>query len=639
MTSPTGDETKSFLKRVFGGLRRPLNASGLPTRTARPDGSATLANEGPTASNETGSIGEATDRPVDTGPWCIGMQVADSFTIRGVLGRGGMGIVYLAYDDATKMNVAVKLPLGRFVDNPQARKRFAREAEVWTELIHPHIVHAFDVRDDQSTHYRPAIFMDYCDGGSLADRLSDGNRLPFLDALDIAIQICWAMDFAHDKGHIHRDLKSSNVLLIRDGRALVTDFGLVKSFEAQDLGLDPSLMTPADEELLVTVSMVGGTPEYMPPEQWAGHVSKQSDIYAFGVILYELFCGYRPFTAASRAALRLKHDHEPPPDPRRLNPEIPRALADLMISCIAKDPRQRASSFDRAVVQLADVYRQQTGDDYTSRRAKPTGLEISRADKESRASALIRLGNGCELRGDLDDAERHWKAAQAIFRELDNMAGLEATLICQALILRARGDLDGAMTLDKEAERICRQLGNLDGLQATLGNQALILRDRGVLDGAMALLKEQERICRQLGNLNSLSISLGNQALILLDRGVLDGAMALLKEAERICRQLGNLDGLQRTLGNQALILQDRGDLDRAMALLKEAERICRELGDKDSLARSLVDQAIVLSRGGSHHDALALARQAYDLAARHGYSTLAQQIKAIVDRISARVE
>jgi len=234
---------------------------------------------------KTSKAQKASQAAGDTGPWHIGKTVADIFEIRGVLGRGGMGVVYFAHDNATQRKVAVKVPLGKFVDDEDARKRFTREAEAWTGLIHPHIVHAFDVRDEQSTDYRPAIFMDYCDGGSLADRISNGSRLPVTEAMDIAIQICWAMAFAHEKGHIHRDLKPANVLLTSEGKALVTDFGLVKSLTLQDLGLGSGRVSGADAKALASISQAGGTPEYMPLEQWEGKAERASDIYAFGVML------------------------------------------------------------------------------------------------------------------------------------------------------------------------------------------------------------------------------------------------------------------------------------------------------------------------------------------------------------------
>jgi len=223
------------------------------------------------------------------------------------------------------------------------------------------------------------------------------------------------------------------------------------------------------------------------------------------------------------------------------------------------------------------------------------------------------------------------------FRETGDRNRYQASLGNQALILYGRGDLDEAMKLYKEQERICRELGNKDGLQGSLGNQAVILAARGDIDEAMKLYKEQERICRELGNKDSLSISLGNQANILADRGDLDEAMKIHKEEERICRELGNKAGLQRSLGNQATILQDRGDLDEAMKLHKEEERICRELGNPEGLAYSLANQALLMSdKLNRPKDALPLAEEAYRLASEHGYATLAQQVKGILDSIRA---
>ncbi len=231
------------------------------------------------------------------GPFVIGQRVAQIYEVHGVLGRGGMGIVYLGHNHASQRAVAIKVSLGSFVDDPDARKRFLREAEAWTELVHPHIVHAFDVHDDQSTNYRPVIVMDYCAGGDLANRLSGNKGLAMADALDIAIQVCWAMEFAHGKGHVHRDLKPGNVLLDGDGRALAT------------------------------VSQGGGTPEYMPPEQWEGRADKPADIYSFGIMLYELLCEQRPFAAEDRLALQIPHATQAPPEPRQLNDRIEAPLS------------------------------------------------------------------------------------------------------------------------------------------------------------------------------------------------------------------------------------------------------------------------------------------------------------------------
>lgn len=554
----------------------------------------------------------------ETGPWFIGKTVGEMFEIRAVLGRGGMGIVYLAYDTATQKNVAIKVPLGKFVDDPGARRRFTKEAEAWTSLVHPHIVHAFDVKDDQSTDYRPAIFMDYCAGGSLAARLQRGPGLTLAEALDLGIQICWAMEFAHQKGHLHRDLKPGNVLLGVGGRALVTDFGLVKIL-AQDKA--EALAGPeagVRAGVLASLPQVGGTPEYMPPEQWLGRAEKPSDIYAFGVVLFELCCGVRPFAGADWATLRRLHEEGAIPDPRRLNGEIPEELAAIIQASMAKRPAERPQDFGVVACCLAQAYRRHTQHEHRPHRPKPPARELSRADREAQAWALIRLGIGCRLRGDLQDALRHYQKAGKLCQELGNKDGLHASLCNQAVILRDRGDLNEAMTRHKQAEQICRELGNKHGLQASLGNQAVILRDQGDLNGAMALLKQQEHLCRVSGDKDGLSISLGNQADILCIHGDLDGAMALHKQEEQICRELGNKRGLQRTLGNQAVILQTRRDLDMAMVLYRQQEQICRELSNKEDWAASLANQALLLGQGMNLWDAaLPLAEEAFRIAGR----------------------
>ena len=479
----------------------------------------------------------------DTGPWYIGKTVADIFEIRGVLGRGGMGIVYQAHDNATQRKVAVKVPLGKFVDDEDARNRFTREAESWTGLIHPHIVHAFDVHDDKSTDYRPAIFMDSCDGGSLADRIYNGSRLSMTDALDVAIQVCWAMAFAHEKGHVHRDLKPANVLLTSEGKALVTDFGLVKMLAVEDLELDSGKLGKADAEVLASISQAGGTPEYMAPEQWEGKAEKASDIYAFGVMLYELFCGCRPFTADNRFALRVPHKQVPPPDPRQLNGRIPDELSALMLSCLAKQPSGRPARFDDVADRLVKAYSavakcEKRALEYP--RPRTDARDISNADKRAHACALIRLGNGCRLRGDLSDARRHFEQSQVFFEELGDKAGLSKRLNNQGLVLKDWGRLEEALALYKQNEQLCRELDDKAGLSSSLGNQGNVLADWDRLEEALALYKQQEQLCRELGDKRGLSRSLANQAaLIALQLNQVSEGLAKAREAHCIATEHG----------------------------------------------------------------------------------------------------
>ena len=601
-----------FLKRLFGGKdKHSVDVAG---RTKRISRLAVTGKHVQTLQSLRTSKPRGSEEPdTDTGPWYLGKIVADIFQIRGVLGRGGMGIVYLAHDNATQRKVAVKVPLGKFVSDEDAKKRFTREAEAWTGLIHPNIIHAFDVRDNQSTDYRPAIFMDYCDGGSLSNRICNGQRPSMTEALDIAIQVCWAMEFAHQKGHIHRDLKPANVLLTSDGKALVTDFGLVKILDAEDLDLEAGKLSRTDAQVLASMSEVGGTPEYMSPEQWEGKAEKASDIYAFGVMLYEMFCGCRPFTGQSLIALRTAHMQVPVPDPQQLNRDIPTALAEIMLSCLAKEPCDRPRDFYDLADKLLEIYtvvakRENIMSKYA--RTKPQERDINRADKEARAWALTRLGCGCTLRGDSKKAMNLFKQVEQIFRELGNRSGLSSSLGNQAVILKGWGRLEESMDLHKQEEQIFRDLGDREGLSTSLGNQALILKAWGRLEEAINLHKLQEEIRRDLGDRAGLSSSLGNQALILHAWGRLEEAMDLLKQEEQICRDLGDREGLSTSLGNQAVILKNWGRLEEAMDLFKQQEQICRDLGDRYGLSRSLDNQALILKDWGQLDEAMDLLKQ-----------------------------
>jgi serine/threonine-protein kinase len=193
-----------------------------------------------------------------------------------------MGLVYRAYDHATHQEIAVKVPLGRwdfdtagrkrlvrFVDSPEAKKDLLQEVRHWMALAHPHLVRALDVRDDESTDYLPAICMEYCEGGSLADRIYAGDGLTLAEGLDIAIQVCWAMEYVHEKGLVHRDLKPLNVLLKQDGsgrlgRALVTDLGLAKAMGVRGADAAGPAMDAQEAALWVTVSQAGGTAAASP---------------------------------------------------------------------------------------------------------------------------------------------------------------------------------------------------------------------------------------------------------------------------------------------------------------------------------------------------------------------------------------
>ena len=577
-----------FLKRLFGGKdKHSVDVAGRTKRTGR---LAVTGKHVQTLQSLGTSKPRGSEEPdTDTGPWYIGKTVADIFEIRGVLGRGGMGTVYQAHDNATQRKVAVKVPLGKFVDDEDAKKRFTREAEAWTGLIHPHIVHAFDVRDDQSTDYRPAIFMDYCDGGSLSDSIYNGQLPSTTEALDIAIQICWAMEFAHEKDHIHRDLKPANVLLISDGKALVTDFGLVKMLDVEDLDLEAGKLSRADAQVLASISQAGGTPEYMPLEQWESKAEKASDIYAFGVMLYELFCGCRPFTGQSLIALRTAHMQVPAPDPQQLNRDIPAALAEIMLSCLAKRPCDRPRNFCDLADKLLKTYTVAAINENMPLqyvRNKPQECDISRADKKVRAGALLRLGDGCRLRGDLTDTRRHCTQSLALFRELDDKAGMGWCYNHMGIVASGCGECDEAMELYRKALALFRGLDDTVGVGACCMNMGSVADELGQYTEAIRLYRKYLAICEELGDKKGMANSYNCMGVVAYRRGRYNKAMKLYRKSLTICEELGDKVGIGMCYRNMGLVADDhRERYDEAIRLYRKHLAICEELGDKKGMA------------------------------------------------------
>src|SRR6266516_1460181 len=221
-----------------------------------------------------------------------------------LLGRGGMSEVYLAYDELMKRNVAIKVVSSVHSDYIQ---RFCREVEAIGALNHGHILPAFDYGEQGPWHY---LVMPYMEQGTLSEHLANGP--PTLEEAGIILeQVASALQFAHDNGIIHRDIKASNILLGSDGLVYLADFGLSKSLEGNG-------------DITQTGALFG-TPEYMAPELAEGPATASSDIYALGVLLYEMVTGRTPFIGKTAIATYWKHIHEEPVPPSRLNPALSEA--------------------------------------------------------------------------------------------------------------------------------------------------------------------------------------------------------------------------------------------------------------------------------------------------------------------------
>src|SRR5262249_32335430 len=214
-----------------------------------------------------------------------------SLEITALLGKGGMGEVYRARDTKLKRDVAVKILPDEVSQDPDRVNRFQREAEVLASLNHPNIASIYDLLEAQGVRY---LVLELIDGETLADRMQHG-LIPVEEALDIAKHLCEALEAAHEKGIIHRDLKPANVKLTPDGKVKVLDFGLAKALEIRAAG--PNL---SNSPTLMSGSIPGvilGTAAYMSPEQAKGKtVDRRADIWAFGVLLYEMLTGRMLFS-------------------------------------------------------------------------------------------------------------------------------------------------------------------------------------------------------------------------------------------------------------------------------------------------------------------------------------------------------
>ncbi len=257
------------------------------------------------------------------------------FEILGLLGAGGMGEVYRALDTKLKREVAIKVLPPNFAEQSDRLARFEQEAVLLASLNHPHVAAIYGVEHVEGV---PCLVLELVEGPTLADRLLTGP-IPVAEALRIAGQIADALDAAHEKGIVHRDLKPANVKLTTDGKVKVLDFGLAKAFAAESTQTGGTASTQARGHH-TAAGVVMGTASYMSPEQAEGRpVDKRTDVWSFGVLLYEMLTGKRLFDGKSDAHV-LVHVMEQEPDWAKL-PPLPAGVQALMERCLQKDPTQR----------------------------------------------------------------------------------------------------------------------------------------------------------------------------------------------------------------------------------------------------------------------------------------------------------
>ena len=271
-------------------------------------------------------------KPVDFGP---------RYEVQALLGEGGMGAVYRAYDRELDRIVALKLIRPELGADPTMSQRFRQELLLASRVSHKNILRIHDLGEANGTKF---ISMAYVEGEDLHQLLKREGRLPVNRAVSLAKQLCAALEAAHAEGVVHRDLKPQNILLDKAGQVYVSDFGLAKSLEAN------ATQVTASGQFL-------GTPRYMSPEQaLAATVDHRSDLYSLGLILYEMVTGDIPFKADSTLQTMYLRVHEKPQDPRQINADLPDYLVQIIMRCLETEPAQRYQSAREVLDDLESAH-------------------------------------------------------------------------------------------------------------------------------------------------------------------------------------------------------------------------------------------------------------------------------------------
>jgi serine/threonine-protein kinase len=264
------------------------------------------------------------------------------YQITEVIGRGAMGVVYKAFDPHIRRTVAMKVIRLDAVDegrSPAMLARFRNEAQAAGRLTHPGIVGIYDYGEERGLAY---IAMEYIEGNSLREYLSRGTRFGLRDVVSIMVQLLDALAYAHEQGVWHRDVKPANLIVMRNGKLKIADFGIAR----------------IDSSNLTHVGVVMGTPGYMAPEQYTGAaVDLRVDVFSAGVVMYELLTGLKPFTGTVEAvAYKVCYETPPPPSQLQSEPAVPAAYDAVVARAMAKSPDQRFRNTEEFRAALLDAY-------------------------------------------------------------------------------------------------------------------------------------------------------------------------------------------------------------------------------------------------------------------------------------------
>jgi serine/threonine protein kinase/tetratricopeptide (TPR) repeat protein len=267
-----------------------------------------------------------------------GATFAGRYQIIEEIGKGDIGRVYKAYDTKIKEKIALKLIKPEIARDKRTTERLSNEIRLARKIKHKNICQVFDLGEEKGAHF---ITMEYISGATLDSMIRMSGRLAVGTTINIAKQMAEGLAEAHRIGIVHRDLKSGNVMIDREGNIFITDFGIARSLESKGIAAAGAMI---------------GTPEYMSPEQATGKdVDQRSDIYSLGVILYEMVTGHIPFEGDSPLDIADKHKNKPPPHPRTIHSQIPEDLNRVILKCLEKDKSQRFQTAKEVLVALSET--------------------------------------------------------------------------------------------------------------------------------------------------------------------------------------------------------------------------------------------------------------------------------------------
>src|SRR6202162_6409267 len=284
-------------------------------------------NEGPTPRGTSAwsvAVTPSPSAPYAQGEELVGTLLAERYEILELLGQGGMGAVYKARDTELERLVALKLIRADLASNPEILRRFKQELILAREVTHRNVIRIFDLGQAKGFKF---ITMEFVEGRDLRVVIREKGKLSPDEAVRIISQVCRALESAHAAGVVHRDLKPQNIMLDAKDRVYVMDFGIAHSLETPGMTQTGALM---------------GTPEYMSPEQAKGmKVDPRSDLFALGIIFYEMLTGVSPYKADTALATLLKRTQERPKPPAEVDPAIPKAISDVVMKCLEIDRDHR----------------------------------------------------------------------------------------------------------------------------------------------------------------------------------------------------------------------------------------------------------------------------------------------------------